>query len=84
MLAINTFKLVFIFSHVRVFVAPWTVNLQAPLSVGFSRQGYWSELPWPPSDDLPGPGIEPTSVMSPELAGEFFTTSTTWEAPLIY
>ena len=50
---------------------------QAPLSMGFSRQIYWSGLPWPPPGDLPNPGIEPTS---PALAGGFFNTSATWEA----
>ena len=57
----------------------WTVTCQAPLSMGFSRQGYWSGLPCPPSGDLPNPGIELTSLMSPALAGGFFTTGTTWE-----
>ena len=49
-------------------------------SMKFSRQEYWSELPFPPPGDLPDPGIEPTSPVSPALAGKFFTTSTTWEA----
>ena len=48
----------------------WTVAHQAPLSVGFSRQEYWSGLPLPSPGDLPHPGIEPTS---PALAGEFCT-----------
>ena len=48
------------FSHVRLFMTPWTVALQAPLSMGFSRQEYWSGLPFPPGD-LPDPGIEPGS-----------------------
>ena len=52
---------------------------QAPLSVGFSRQEYWSGLPCPPPGDLPDPGIEPASLVSPALAGRFFTTSSTWE-----
>ena len=47
---------------------------------GFSRQEYWSGMPCPPPGDLPNPGIEPTSLMSPALAGGFFTTSATWEA----
>ena len=47
----------------------------------FSRQEYWSGLPCPLPGDLPNSGTEPTSVMSPALAGGFFTTSTTWEAP---
>ena len=53
---------------------------QAPLSMGFSRQEYWSGLPCPPPGDLPDPGIEPASLMLPELAGGFFTSSATWEA----
>ena len=46
-------------SHVRLFATPWTVARQAPLSMGFSRQEYWSGLPCPPPGDLPYPGIEP-------------------------
>ena len=53
----------------------------APLSVGFSRQEYWTGLPCPPPGNLLNPGIEPISLMSPALASGFFTTSTTWEAP---
>ena len=53
---------------------------QASLSMGFSRQEYWCGLPCPPPGDLPHPGIEPLSLVSPALAGGFFTTSTTWEA----
>ena len=60
--------------------SPWTVAHQAPLSMGFSRQEYWSGLPFPPPGDLPNPGIEPLSVISPALAGGFFTTSAAWEA----
>ena len=52
---------------------------QAPLSMGFSWQEYWSELPCPPPGDLPNPGIELVSLTSPALAGEFFTTSVIWE-----
>ena len=48
--------------------------------MGFSRQEYWSGLPRPPPGDLPNPGIEPISFMSPTLAGRFFTISVTWEA----
>ena len=54
--------------------APWTVAHQAPLSMGFSRQDYWGRLPFPPPGDLPDPGIEPTSLVSPALASGFFTT----------
>ena len=50
-----------VFSHVGLFVAPWTVAHQAPLSMGFSRQEYWSGLPCPPPGDLPNPGLR-TSV----------------------
>ena len=45
----------------------------APLSIGFSRQEYWSGLPLPPPEDLPNPGIEPTSLASPALTGRFLT-----------
>ena len=61
---------------------PWTVAHQAPLSMGFSRQEYWSGLPYLPLGDLPMPRIEHMSLTSPALAGMFFTTTTTWEAPL--
>ena len=53
---------------------------QAPLCMGFSRQEYWSGLPCHPPGDLPDPGVKPTSLTSPALASEFFTTSATWEA----
>ena len=52
-------------------VIPWTADHQAPLSMGFPRQEYWSGLPFPPPGDLADPGIEPAS---PALAGRFFTT----------
>ena len=48
-------------SCVQLFATPWTVAYQAPLSMGFSRQGYWSGLPFPSPEDLPNPGIEPGS-----------------------
>ena len=67
-------------SRVRLFVTPWTVACQAPLSMGFSRQEYWSGLPCPPPGDLPYPGIEPMSPASPALVGRFFTASATWKA----
>ena len=54
------------------------------LSMGFSKQEYWSGLPCPSPGDLPNPGIEPASLTSPALAGGFFTTSATWEAYLLY
>ena len=53
---------------------------QAPLSMGFSRQEYWSGLLCPPPGDLPNSGIEPLSLTSPALPSGFFTTCTTWEA----
>ena len=68
------------FSHVRLCGTSWTVARQALLSMGFSRQEYWSGLPFAPLGDLPDPGIEPESLASPALAGGFFTTSATWEA----
>ena len=61
----------------------WTVAQEAPLSMGFPRQEYWSGLPGPPPGDLPNPGIEPVSLMSPALSDGFLTTITTWEAPEI-
>ena len=59
-------------SHVQLFVTPWTVAHQVPLSMEFSRQDYWSGLPFPSPGDLPNPGIEPAS---PAWAGGFFDTS---------
>ena len=53
----------------------WTIACQAPQSVEFSRQEYWSKLPFPTPGDLTNPGIEPTSLASPALAGRFFTTA---------
>ena len=67
-------------SCVQLFVTPKTVAHQAPLSMRFPRPEYWSELPFPLPGDLPNLGIEPVSLTSPALAGEFFTTSATWEA----
>ena len=59
---------------------PWTVASQAPPPMRFSRQEYWIVSLCPSPRDLPNPGIKPGSLMSPPLAGRFFTTSTTWEA----
>ena len=67
------------FSHVWLFATLWTTACQAPLSMGFSRQEYWSELPFSPSRNLPNQGIKPVSLMSPELTGKLFTKSH-WEA----
>ena len=72
------------FSHVRLFASLWTVALPIPLSMGFSRQQYWSGLPCPPPEYLPDPGIKPSSLTSPALAGGFFITSATWEALPFY
>ena len=60
--------------RVLLFTTPWTVACQAPLSLEFSRQEYWSGLPFPTPGDLPNPGIEHASLVSPALAGGFFTT----------
>ena len=68
-------------SHVQLFVTPWTVAHQAPLSMRFPRQEYWSGLPCPTRGDLPNPGIEPTSPEAPVLAGRFLTTEPSKEAP---
>ena len=69
-------------SHVRLFVTPWTVAHQAPLSLAFSRQEYWNGLPCPPPGDLTDLGITFMPLLSPALAGRFFTTSATWESPV--
>ena len=63
-------------SCVRLLATPWTVAYQAPLSLGFSRQEYWSGLPFPSPGDLPDPGIEP---WSPALQADAFTTRATRE-----
>ena len=54
-------------SRIQLFATPWTVAHQAPLSMGFSGQEYWSGLPFPPSEDLPDPGIELEFLKSPVL-----------------
>ena len=71
-----------LFSHVQLFSIPWTVAHQAPLSMGFSRQEYWSGFPCPPPGNLSDPGIQPPSLMY-GLAGGFFTISATWETFLL-
>ena len=67
-------------SHVEFFVTLWTIGHQAPLSMGFPRQEYWSELPFPPPGDLPNPGIEPGSpaLQLDSLPFEPFITCMTW------
>ena len=67
--------------RVLLFATLWTIAFQAPPSMGFSRQEYWSGLPCPPQGDLPDPGSEPGSSSFPALAGGFFTTRTKREAP---
>ena len=59
---------------------PWTVALKAPLSMEFFKQEYWSGWTFPSPGDLPDPGMEPKTLVSPALAGRFFTTRATWEA----
>ena len=68
------------FSRVQLFATPMDIAHPVHLSVGFSRQEYWSGLPCPSPGNLPEPRTEPTSLMSPTLAGGFFTISATWEA----
>ena len=63
------------YSHVWLFVTLWAGACQFPLSMGLSRQEYWSGLPCPPPGDLPHPGIKPVSLLSPALADGFFTTT---------
>ena len=62
------------------FATLWTIACQAPLSMGFSKQEYWSGLPWPPPGSLPHPGIESVSLRSPALASRFFTSTAFWKA----
>ena len=59
---------------------PWTLARWAPLSMGFSREKYWSGLLFPSPGDLPDPGTESVSPASPALAEIVFTTSTTWDS----
>ena len=63
-------------SRVQLCVTLWTVAYHSSLSMGFSRQEYWSGLPCPPPGDLPNPGIEPRSPESHAFSGRFFTTET--------
>ena len=77
------------FIHVQLCANPWIISCQAPLSMGFPRQEYWSGFPCPSPGDLPDPGIKPvslgikpTSLTSLTLAGGFFTPSATWEDQL--
>ena len=72
-----------IVSHVWFFVTPMDCSPQAPLSMEFSRQEYWSGLPFPTPGDLPDSGIEPVSLASPIPAGRFFTTAPTRKPTII-
>ena len=65
------------FSRVQLFSTLWTVAVQAPLSMEFSRQEYWSGWSFSSPGDFPNPGIKPGSLMSPALAGRFFTMRAT-------
>ena len=67
------------FNHVQLFATPWTVALQAPLSMGVSGQEYWRGLPCTSPGD-----ISDLHLLSPALAGSFFTTSATWEVLFIH
>ena len=68
------------FSHDRLFVTPWTIAHQTPLSLALPRQEYWSGLPCPSPGDLSEPEMELASLTSLASAGEFFTTSAWWAA----
>ena len=71
------------FSHVPLFATLWIVAHQAPLSMGFSKQEYWSGLSFPTAQDFPDPEIKPVSIMSPALVGMFFITRATWDDNLL-
>ena len=71
-------------SHVPLFATLWTETRQAPLFMGFSRQEYWSGLPFPSPGDLPDTGMEPGSLATPALAGRFFYHWATWKAQRLY
>ena len=72
-----------LFRIFQLFATPWTVAHQAPLSMEFSQQEYWSGLPFPSPGDLLDPGIKPASLTPLALAGRFFITTTTWEALIL-
>ena len=71
------------FSRVQLSAVLWTVACLAPLSLDFSRPEYWSGWQCSPAGEPPDPGIEPTSLVSPALAGGFFNISATWKVHLI-
>ena len=66
--------------NVQLFATPWTIAHQAPLSLRFSRQEYWSELPRPPPGDLPDPEIEPATPVFPDLQADSLPVSH-WGSP---
>ena len=68
-------------SHVWLFVTPWIVAHQAPLSMEFFKQEYWSSLPFSPPGNLPDPGVKPFSLASPALAWGFLTTEPPGKPP---
>ena len=70
-MSIIVIGIAWVLSPVQLFVTPWTAAHQAPLSMGFPSQEYWSGLPFPSPVNLPDPGIKPGS---PALAGEFLTS----------
>ena len=67
------------FSLIQLFATLCIITRKAPLSMGFFKQEYWSGLPCPPSGYIPDSGLESSYLISPALAGMFFTTSATWE-----
>ena len=71
------------FSRVQLFVTPWTVARQAPLSMGFSRQEHWNWLSFPLPGDLPNPGIKPASPASPALQEDSLPSEPLWKSLLI-
>ena len=79
--SISIIECVYMLSRVYLSVTPWTIAHQAPLSMGLSRQEYWSGLPFLSPGDLPDPGIE---SVSPALAGIFFTTEPPGKPELIF
>ena len=70
-------------SRVQLFVIPWTVSCHAPVAMGFSRQEYWSGLPFPPPEALPDLGMETMFLVSPGLAGGFFSKPRTMTLALV-
>ena len=68
---------------IQLSATPWTTAPQAPLSMGFSKQEYWSGLPFPTPSNLPNPGMEPVSLKSPVLAGRFFITEPPWSTMVL-